>query len=39
MDKDLIMVDGIFRGKWEVASYNPDEVPKIIGIDEWSHYN
>lgn len=39
MDKDLIMVDGIFRGKWEIASYNPDEVPKIIVIDEWSHYN
>lgn len=39
MDKDLIMVDGIFRGKWEVAFYNPDEVPKIMVIDEWSHYN
>ena len=39
MDKDLIMVDGIFRGKWEVASYNTNEVPKIIVIDEWSHYN
>ena len=31
--------DGILRANWEVRAINPNEVPKIMVIDEWSHYN
>lgn len=39
MDKDVKLVEGFLRAPWKVNQYNPDEVPKIIFIDEWSHYN
>ena len=39
LDKDIFLSDGIFRANWEVREYNVDEVPKLIIIDEWSHYN
>ena len=31
--------DGILRANWNVRAINPNEVPKVIVIDEWSHYN
>lgn len=39
MGKDVVLVDGILRGKWNVRQYNETEVPKLFIIDEWSHYN
>ena len=39
LDKDVVLVNGILRGKWNVRSYNEAEVPKLFIIDEWSHYN
>ena len=39
MDKDVQLVDGILRSKWELNQYNDNDVPKVIIIDEWSHYD
>lgn len=39
MDQDVKLVDGILRGNWNINVYNPNDVPKFIIIDEWSHYN
>ena len=39
LGKDVNLVDGNFRSNLEINVYNPEDVPKIIIIDEWSHYN
>ena len=39
MDKDVYLQDGILRSKWELREYNQEDIPKLIVIDEWSHYN
>lgn len=40
MGKDVRLYDdGILRAPWEVRALNPNDVPKVIVIDEWSHYN
>lgn len=40
LDKDVkVYEDGILRAGWKVREYNDNEVPKVIVIDEWSHYN
>ena len=39
MDKDVYLQDGILRSKWELQEYNQNDVPKLIVIDEWSHYD
>ena len=39
LDQDAQVIDGVIRSKWELNQFNPDEVPKVIVIDEWSHYD
>jgi hypothetical protein len=39
MGKDAILVDGILRSNWKTTKYDINNVPKLIVIDEWSHYN
>lgn len=39
LGKDVFLSDGLFRANWKVRSYQDSEVPKLIVIDEWSHYN
>lgn len=39
LNKDVFLSDGIFRANWKVRKYQDSEVPKLIIIDEWSHYN
>ena len=40
MDKDVrLHDDGILRASWKVRALDPNTVPKVIVIDEWSHYN
>lgn len=38
-DQDVNFVDGVLRSNLKVNVYNSEDVPKIIIIDEWSHYN
>lgn len=38
-NKDVVLVDGVLRSNWEPNVYDINNVPKIIIIDEWSHYN
>ena len=40
LGKDIkLHTDGILRADWKVKEYNDNDVPKVIVIDEWSHYN
>jgi hypothetical protein len=39
LDKDIFLKDGLFRANWKIRSYQDSQVPKLIIIDEWSHYN
>ena len=39
INEDVKLVDGILRSNWEIQKYNKNEVPKLLIIDEWSHYN
>lgn len=39
LNKDITPVDGMIKNHWGVNEYAPNEVPKVIVIDEWSHYN
>ena len=39
LGKDAILVDGILRSNQQLQVYDPNDVPKVIVIDEWTHYN
>ena len=39
MGKDIQLIDGIFRSKWELRKLDQSEIPSVIVIDEWTHYD
>lgn len=39
LDKDVSIQDHTLRSNWQLKQYDPNDVPKLIIIDEWSHYN
>ena len=39
LDKDVKLVDGIIRSNWKLRAFDKAEIPSVIVIDEWSHYN
>lgn len=39
LDKDIKLVDGIIRSNWKLRAFDKAEIPSVIVIDEWSHYN
>jgi hypothetical protein len=40
LDEDVILTeDGLLRSKCRLNKHDVNDVPKIIIIDEWSHYN
>lgn len=39
LNKDVVISDGYFRSKYNIQQYDPNDVPKIMVIDEWTHYD
>ena len=39
LDRDVKLVDGVLRSNWKLRVIDKSEVPSVIVIDEWSHYN
>ena len=39
MGKDLDLVNGLIRSKWELRKLDKSEIPSVIVVDEWTHYD
>lgn len=39
LNKDIHAQNGLIKNPWGINIYKEEDVPKIIIIDEWSHYN
>lgn len=39
LGRDALLVDGMLRSPWKLRVMSSNDVPKVIVIDEWSHYN
>jgi hypothetical protein len=39
IDTDIKLKEGLLTTDWDLNVYNENDVPKIIIIDEWTHYD